>query len=351
MTDPTARERIFPQMTAYDRMPPGRTVPFAMLAGPAGHRSEVVNTDAHGFRWTTAGGRTWTTEQVAGLRDVGIVVGGSTVFGVGATRDATTLASYLAEAQGSPWLNLGVRGGVSFQELIHTLRFLHQVESVGTLLLFSGVNDTYINLLHDYEAEFDRRFEERNSLLGFYGWQRQALSSVMASVSGFDAEELVAEPVGRMLSAPFRKPEPGAPRTRLDFDQKVERIRQLARRNFLTYSALGRELGARVAFVLQPFLTWTGKPQSEEERQVMDFLHQQQEGSAWAENYATLRLESTYSAVAGAYRSAAEEFGVRFVDSNPHFGSAQTLFVDHVHLNDEGYALASKLVMDTLESA
>jgi hypothetical protein len=350
LADLTIRERIFPQMTAYDLMPPGRTVPFAMLTGPCSHRSDVVNTDAHGFRWTTVEDQTWTTEKVEGLRDVGVIVGGSTAFGVGSTGDTTTLSSNLARAQGSPWLNLGVRGGVSFQELIHTLRFLHRIDSVGTLLLFSGVNDTYINLLHDQESEFDRRFEERNSLLSFYSWQRQALSSTMASVSRFQAEELVAEPIGRILTAPFRRRQVSPRRPALDLSQKIDRIHQLARRNFLTYAALGSQLNARVVFVLQPFLTWTKKPLSEDEREVMDFLLQQQEGSAWAENYSILRLESTYTSVLEAFKSAADEFGISFVDSNPHFRSAQTFFVDHVHLNDEGYALASKLVKEVLDA-
>jgi lysophospholipase L1-like esterase len=351
LTDASIRERVFPQMVHYDRMPPGRIVPFAMLAGPANHRSDVVNTDANGFRWTTSGASVQTTETLHGLKDAGIVVGGSTVFGVGSTTDATTLPSFLAARQGTPWLNLGVRGGVSFQEYIHTTRFLHQVDSVRSLVLFSGVNDTYINLLHDHDSEFDRRFEEQNSLLGFYNWKRQALSSAMSAVSRFEAEELVALPVSRILSAPFRRSErlPAVPVQPLAFEQKIQRLQQIARRNFLLYSALGKQLGARVVFVLQPFLSWTRKTVSEDEKNVMDFLLTTQEGTAWRENYEILKRKETHEAILGVFEAASEEFGIPVLDANPRFNTPDTLFVDHVHLNDQGAAIAADIVLEGLE--
>ena len=344
MTEPTVRERIFPQMRAYDAMPAGRIVPFAMLAGPAELRSATINTDRFGFRWTRSSHGVRTAEGIRGMRDVSVIVGGSTVFGVGATADDQTIASMLDESMGTPWLNFGIRGGVSFQEVIHTLRFVHEPASVRALVLFSGVNDTYINLLHEHTGEFDRRFEEQDSILGFFHWRRQALSSLLSRFYGTSAESLVGLPLRDMLLYPIRRPAPPPPPPRLSAEERIERLHQLTRRNALVYAALAKQLGCQPLYVLQPFLSWTGKTQSADERAVMQFLLDSQAGTAWRESYELMKRPETYAAIREALRGAMEEYGIPFVDANPAFNTDETLFVDHVHLNDAGHRIAAHLI-------
>ena len=67
------------------------------------------------------------------FESVNLVLGSSTAFGVGATDDAKTLSSELSRLNGEPWLNLSIRGCVSFQELINLFNLLHELPEIKIL--------------------------------------------------------------------------------------------------------------------------------------------------------------------------------------------------------------------------
>jgi lysophospholipase L1-like esterase len=338
-------------MVDYDALPPGRIVPFAMLAGPDNFRSKRINTDKHGFRFTCSGESVYKVENIEDIAPVSIIVGGSTVFGVGSTSDARTIPSLLSGRTNSPWLNFGVRGGTAFQEYIHITRFIHRAKNVNAVVIFGGINDTYINLLHSTSSEFDRRFEEQNSILGFYRWERQALSSLLAMLYRTSPERIVSLPLAKILSFPFsgvarRKEIMYAP---MSIEKRLERLADVAYRMLLLYAALSKQFGFKLAFVLQPFLEWTGKKLTIDESNVMAYLCEMQEGSSWLTTYELMKSVKMYHAVAEIYRLAALKAGVQWADSNCLFTQEQTYFVDHVHLNDEGCAVAVESIINQLK--
>lgn len=335
-------------MRAYDEMPPGRFVPFAMLAGPANVRTEVVNTDSHGFRWTVAPDGIQTVERAANFEEVSILIGGSTAFGVGAMSDSTTITSLLSRETRRPWLNFGMRGAVSLQEYVHLIRFVHRFPNVREIVLFSGINDVYINLLHTTASQFDRRFEEQNGVLSLYSLKRQAATLLFARVYGAQPERLVSLPLKEMFFYPLRARPSTAPAPELGLDDQFGVIADIVTRNFFLYAALAAQLGCRLHFILQPFFPWTAKRPSQAEATVFEYLLRLQSGTRWREMLDLMGQSTVRDRVVDVYSNAAAQRGVPFRDSNDEFAGPDTLFVDSVHLSDAGHARAAQVILGAL---
>lgn len=330
-------------MQAYDEMPPGRIVPFAMLAGPQSLQSPRINTDRFGFRHTSADNQVFKVEDSFGADDVNLLIGGSTAFGVGATSDQQTVASLLARSTGQVWLNLGIRGATSLQEYIHLIRFVGSWRKIRNIVFFSGVNDMYVNLLHDTDAEFDRRFEESGSLVGFYSWQRQAVSQLASRVFRVEPEAIVSLPLTQMVLYPFTRKKQGAP-ARLSIEERLERFWRCIRRNMLLYSALGQELNCDVFYLLQPFASWTGKSLTPDEELVFRYLEEVQRDESWSDVKRMMSQDWMYAAVVRMMTDSSSGTRVNFIDTNSAFARQSTLFVDNIHLTDEGYSVAADQV-------
>src|SRR4051795_7565291 len=96
----SARAELTPQMRAYaekfDDRGDIRWLPYLMYFHAANHRSDVVSTDALGFRIAHGpGGEHGSAGGQVHRGPVRLLAGSSTVFGIGATCDAATLPSRL----------------------------------------------------------------------------------------------------------------------------------------------------------------------------------------------------------------------------------------------------------------
>ena len=109
----------------------------------------MVSTDSRGHRVTRMGDRTIRSD--AAPEDAAFLLGGSFVFGVGASSDAGTLASALSMRTGVPYVNLGVRAAGSMQELVTALPF---AERRTVFVVCSGVN----NMIRSGKSGFDPLF-------------------------------------------------------------------------------------------------------------------------------------------------------------------------------------------------
>src|SRR4051812_27182102 len=125
------------QMRDYDALEPVFH-PYLGFTSPHNFRSPSVTTDALGFRRSEFGGRVSSTESVDTEVPYGVALGGSFMFGVGATHDRHSVVSRLAEERGRPYLNRAVRAGNSMQELLAALPVLGGAEDV---VACTGVNN------------------------------------------------------------------------------------------------------------------------------------------------------------------------------------------------------------------
>ena len=67
-------------------------LPYLMYFHPEIHASKVVSTDSYGFRFSGARGVRYSATECADLGPARLLVGSSTVFGIGATTDTRTLS-------------------------------------------------------------------------------------------------------------------------------------------------------------------------------------------------------------------------------------------------------------------
>ena len=104
------RNLLVPQMRDYDELGMNQEwVPHLMYFHPRNVALKSVSTDEYGIR-KTSGARTDSPTA--------LLVGGSSVFGIGATSDSTTIPSLLNAGTRYNWLNLGGRAFNSTQEVI-----------------------------------------------------------------------------------------------------------------------------------------------------------------------------------------------------------------------------------------
>tara|TARA_R110002050_G_scaffold57423_3_gene128978 strand:+ start:117567 stop:118628 length:1062 start_codon:yes stop_codon:yes gene_type:complete len=337
------RYEIYPQMEMYDSMPSGRTVPYAMLAGPDSFKSDAINTDSFGFRLSKYEDKFISCDNIADYEKINIIVGGSTVFGVGATSDTTTIASLLSEQTDTPWLNLGVRAGVSFQEYIHLIMFLHKANKIENIVFFSGVNDVYINELTEERKSYDNRFCSGLELLDY----KKALKvSVIAKILRLNVEDILGKSLKEIFS--FWRSDRGSICSSLSKNEKIRVLRDNTQRNFLLYSSLKKELSSNILYILQPFSSWADKSLSSDELQVFEYLDKLQAKTKWGEQKSRMGEKSTYYDFVAILNEASESHGIEFVDSNPYFSGEESLFVDSVHLNDQGNRIAARIILDNL---
>ncbi|PLA75544.1 hypothetical protein CYQ88_00840 [Hydrogenovibrio sp. SC-1] len=336
------RYKFFPCMENYDKMAAGTFAPYAMLSGPIDYHDSVINTDVSGFRWTKGRTEIFKVEDIEKYEHVNILIGGSTVFGVGASSDSQTISSYLAKETGQVWLNFGLRGGVSIQEYIHLIRFIYKAKKVNNIVFLSGNNDLYINLVSEFNDGFDRRFGEIDALDAVYSCKRRIIVGLIAKITGTDKKYLFEKSISDILLSLFKKSI--NEEKSLTFDDKMNNLVQNYNRNFFLYSALKKQLECNVSFVLQPFFNWTQKKTSTEEFEVFDELERIQKGTAWSVYKDKMDL-SLYKFYSSQLRMMGEKNDLRFVDANEDFNENRTLFVDAVHLNDDGNQLMSKIIL------
>jgi hypothetical protein len=133
--------KLCPQMRVYAELP-NVIAPYMIFTAKPDFRSDVVNTDRYGFRWSAGTEGITDADEWRKRCKRGIVMGGSFVFGLGATQDRYTVTSHLGSLTNCSFLNLGIISANSTQELISSIPFLPETDYV---VICSGVNNLVTN--------------------------------------------------------------------------------------------------------------------------------------------------------------------------------------------------------------
>lgn len=134
--------KVVPQIKTY--VDHGTAMmPYVIRTAQPGFRSDVVNTDDYGYRFSydaegIVDSHTWWRRRRKGL-----VIGNSFVFGYGASCDRKSPVSILNTFSNYSFLNLGIPAGNSTQEFIAAVPFLQYTEYV---LVCSGMVNLNLNL-------------------------------------------------------------------------------------------------------------------------------------------------------------------------------------------------------------
>jgi hypothetical protein len=331
------RYRIAPQLAAYGQI---STVlaPYLTLIQEPNYRSEIINTDSGGFRFSYRDDVRIDVQSWWSAEKRGIVLGGSFVFGIGATDDRKTLVSTLNSKTGFSFMNLGIRAGNSTQELIAAIPFIAESEYI---LVCSGINNLVVSIQSAGENDvYGPLFSE--GLLKKLSSYPDAELMKRLSLDDVGTTDLFKLLIARIKKVVFGKmPEQKAGR-------KSTAVLQEYSRSFLedvskkAIKRTGRDLGilvkafsdtSNIVFAVQPFASAISKMLTPEEEQLFAITDNMQ-----LKHWQMLKTEliQLWPAYVHALENICAELDIRFVDLN-RIKYNGWVFVDRVHMNDAGY--------------
>ena len=330
---PTMKRRyeLIPQMRTYEEMPVV-WVPHLMNHYQPNFRSDVCNTDEYGFRYTFKNSRKLSYADFQMLPGPkGLLCGGSTAFGVGATEDSRTIASYLNRDPHMTWFNFSGMGQNSTQELMRYVLFAPEVDQI---VLFTGVNNLLIHTLSTFFSEVYGAFFSQTTF--------ELLNRV-------DTKTNLRYLIGRVksrIAESLRRKIPGhtygsASDSFPDFDVRYHQSLNILARDLDVWSALSARSGFSLSFILQPVLIWMPKTLSPEEEELLDIM----ERVGWRQWGGQLRaLIDSYSRYREDTRQLCEERDILWSDFNELLPREGWLFCDRSHLTDKGQELAAEII-------
>lgn len=334
---------LTPHMRQYEDFATGaiRWLPYLMFFNRPDYRSAVVNTDPGGFRISHAPAGAFSLHGSMPDGEVSLVLGASPAFGLGASGDEWTISSRLSQKPSpAPWLNLAAPGFNSTQEVVLFLLHRHQLPRVRDIVVLSGLNNLVVAGLPTAASDYGQFFfsGEFFHQLGVpemgqrYDPPRWALGRLAQAV--------------RRIGRPELPDEPAEP----DLAQRIEIAVRNTVRDLDRCRELAAPTGARLHFVLQPTAAWTGKVYTREERLLIE--ENTTERAAMWNLFNPVLTRAVHEEYAGRLAAACAERSLPFLDLNTALGAAEVaggwLFVDQVHLNDEGNAAAADLITAAL---
>lgn len=343
-----SRYRLTPQMKIYDEMPLV-LFPYTIKTSKPEFSSDTVNTDANGFRLSYAGNQCIDSQSWWSKDHRGIVLGGSTAFGVGATHDCHTFVSALNEKTGCNFLNLGIRSGNSTQELIASIPFLAESEHV---VIFSGVNTLWANAQSiGKNGLYGPLFQEEIlNALAIY-----SITEVLDRVRnplryvGFRELAKVTSRMSRGLTAKFmnsiRRNRPSREKgyENSDFESALETAFDIQKRD-LSMVSNSMLPGSQLLFVAQPLASTCRREFTQEEKKLFAILDELQppEWKTFLGKMTELWMEYVKE-----LRLYCEQADIRFIDSSK-LNLTGWCFVDRVHMTDKGYKQMAESVAGEL---
>lgn len=321
------RNVIVPQMVDYDEIGKCQEwVPYLMYFNPRNAVYKSVSTDDRGLRKTTGG---------QNKKSTALLIGGSTVFGIGATSDSATITSRLTELTEHSWLNFGGRAFNSTQEamLVH-LSNTSKVD--GPIVVMSGINNLTRLLLPGnyssmYGAFFQQSFFEKQMATAAIG-NRALLQMLIAGVSAKFGIRKAVESSSSLETT--TKADSYSAMLKV-FERDCEYLQMFAKHH-----------GTTASFAMQPFVPWMSKALSVEETQLFALLDQ--EGGGFLP--VLKELTDHKKRYNQDLQTICSRVGMKYLDLNeaPELQQPEWLFVDRAHLTDAGYDTVAKILMRDL---
>lgn len=344
--------RLTPQIREYDEfMYLGvRWLPYTMFFHHPNYRSEVINTDAFGFRLSRYRDTQVSVAQLPADAPVNILVGGSTTLGTGASTDNWTVASRLSAHSDAPWINFGGRGYNAVQEVVMFLMHQHRFQAIQNVVVFSGMNTLTLEGLPDELATEHGRYYysyEYDHYMGKYNDDLKRRTNTYASdldkrggwLSRFkhylDGQISQENPADKIIDD-----------SATDNAQRLERAAWVVSNALKQWQQLLAPFNARLTFVLQPMAYWTRDFLTEDEEAIFHAIDSCP-NNFWRLFSQILRPEN-HAPFASAIERECRRLGIDFFDMNLMYRHSpllsQTVFVDRVHFNDAGYDEAARLI-------
>ena len=295
--------------------------PYLMYRTRPSQHAPSFNVNSLGFR-----GRELAPVKAPGVFRV-VVLGGSVVWGTGASADDTTIPGYLAgllrEARGGrpvEVVNAGDSGYESTQEVIDFWLRLADL-APDAVVSVTGFNDVFAGLTNDVAGfpqnfpDFKIRLESRGLRRAAWGVADVALASHLVRAGAVTVrrafvarERTTAEGYSIRYAAP-------------------DDVARVFEHNMALLAAMVRARGGRFVCVLQPALGVGHKPLAPSERSELAIAERDFRGYA-------AYVRAVYARLTAALGRLHDEHDVTTVDLVDAFGASAPVFLDEVHVTD-----------------
>ncbi|MBV8549533.1 MAG: SGNH/GDSL hydrolase family protein [Alphaproteobacteria bacterium] len=333
-------EALAPQMLAYSRQfhtdGDMAWAPYVMYFHPKGYRSEVVNTDSYGFRFSNFGGNEYSVGSSTTLPSARLIAGNSVAFGIGASADSATIASRMMayDTKLEPWLNFGGRAFNSAQELILITLYRHLLPKIDEIVLLSGANNLLLSCLPVRYIQDHGAFYNIGRFYDLLNMKKNGAVDIFSKLKHLARHKRSTHPCNDYT-----------------IDKRIRLAVDLTLRHLDGWNVVAKDLGAKLTYVLQPMSGWARDKLCKEEKKLFAEL-------ASLARFTTISKEILQQEVCEQYSSmleaGAKSKKISFINISPMIRTSvkndQWLFVDHTHLTDDGYDLISRLIIDHIRN-
>ncbi len=356
------RYALAPQMREYDKIDP-KWIPYIMYFHAPSHTSKVLNTDSRGFRVSYKNGVRISEFNTSGNLPVGLIIGGSTAFGVGATNDSQTISSILSTLTDYNWYNFGGRAFNSTQELILFMLHHQKIQNLKKVIILSGINDLIIYYLSrtysdDYGSLFFwSKYDQILNASPVPSLKRKMFKLVFSTIMGnsIDYERINRRDAWRLLfnhrsdiKIDSLTTEAERPVPIQNHGMEKESIFKVLNRDMTNWHLFANALNIDVHYVLQPLATWISKKYSREEEILFAELDNDP-NNTWCKLSSNFNNE-LYLWFANGLRKLCEWHRLTFFDMNAGISDINDLdykwlCLDRIHLNDEGNRVVADIII------
>lgn len=323
-------------MKEYDKI--GQVwIPYLMYFHTANYSSDVLNTDSRGFRISYKSNQK--ISDFSGIKNYPscLLVGGSFVFGVGATNDKNTIASRLNSITNYTWFNFGGRAFSSTQELLLFLFYYQQIGHIKKIIMLSGLN----NLILYYLSQ---RYSKELGSFFFQGQYNKKMNSIFMSKKQRLMEAILH--LDKKLRQDFSVCEIEEINSGNISKGSKEDLLCVLKRDILIFKVLSDYLGAKLYYVLQPVASWVDKKLSNEENALFAELDARPENQ-WKILKTKIDFNQ-YGWFLAKIKDICNLNNISFFDLNEAMSKKKLdnkwIFVDRAHCTDEGYELVTKIL-------
>ena len=338
-----------PQIIDYDQFMHigARWLPYTMYFHPQNFQSDAVNTDPMGFRYTIWQHQRYSVNELHGVTQVNLLVGGSTALGVGATCDAATVASQLSELTGELWLTMAGRGYNSRQELLLFLLHQQRLPKIGKVLVLSGMNTLALEGIPDeYATEHGRYYYSYE----FQHYMNMYNADMARQKNSFRKQQHTGSTLDKLKSwlADFNPADIIMTDQDCELADRIERAAAEISHNLQQWKLLLAPANACLYFALQPLSYWCKKRLTGDETAVFNAI------DSCPNNFyrlfqGVLGPEVHQPFFQSIQRQAKD---IRCFDINKILPASplfsQTLFIDRVHFNDLGNQELARLLQQNI---
>jgi hypothetical protein len=326
------RYLIAPQMKLYDQITcPYR--PFVMFFNKANFSSKFVNTDDLGFRLNSWADELKRNTDFFDYEEVSIVIGGSCVFGFGATSDGKTISSQLSKKTNHIYLNFGATAFNSKQEILLFLNFFKKYKKIRNVIIISGANDIFLNLLNNQDEWGDFFFKNKYSEIhdSYKNKRHVNLNLINYFVSFFDKKTNKLSENKKNL---------------IDYKNVETNYNEI----FCLWKTLSKAYNFNLKIFLQPIPSWFNKPLSIEEKTIFNILDNSNDSDHI--NLKKLSSIDSYNNFLSILEKISKKYDVDFIDLNKELLNIKNidkwLFVDRVHMTNQGYEQLADIVLKNI---